>query len=131
MHAQVQVAVLLTRIQSTGNPGSGKKSRPHWKRVHIRKRLLLELASERATSRWQILLKDPTTSTKRLIKPPPPAEVGRNLRLIRAIFFKRAGKETSLGGPIQNTGAERDRLSCEADDGRTDTADLNSQCPMK
>lgn len=95
MHAQVQVAVLLTRIQSTGNPG-----------LHIRKRLLLELASERATSRWQILLKDPTTSTKRLIKPPPPAEVGRNLRLIRAIFFKRAGKETSLGGPIQNTGAE-------------------------
>jgi amino acid permease len=53
MHAPVQVAVLLTRIQSTGNPG-----------LHIRKRLLLELASERATSRWQILLKDPTTSTK-------------------------------------------------------------------
>ena len=69
------------------------------------KRLLLELASN------QLLLKDPTNTKKGLhftshfgskiayqeIKPPPPGEVGRNLRLIISIFFKRA--ESKLEGP--------------------------------
>lgn len=72
----------------------------------------MELASN------QLLLKDPLITQKGLHftshfwqynsisrnKPPTPAEVGRNLRLIRAIFFKRA--ESKVEGPNQNILAE-------------------------
>lgn len=99
-----QAGVLLTPIQSTGSlelpppdPGSGKRLCSQ-STLKVRKRLPLELASN------QLPPKDPLIR-KRLhftshfgiypqIKPPTSDEVGRNLRLIRAVFLQKSRKKS-------------------------------------